>query len=441
MKFSQFNSIIPYREHFALFNSFNQKVIFLLPKLKELLENSLVEGIDNLKKKHPSFYDYLIEQEFIIEEIKDELSTLKEISKRIDNDSETFILTINPTMNCNFKCWYCYETQIENSKLENDVIDKIKKCINNILKNNSGLKTFSISFFGGEPLLYFEETIIPIIDFAQNLCYQNGIIMNIGFTTNGFLINKKISDYLNNTNLSCFMQITLDGYKDSHDSVRYTNKNKGTYAKIVKNIRLLITNNICVRVRINYTNKNIEDVYRIADDFIDVDQKIKDKYLFFDFHRVWQNANEGNISSMLNENIKTIRNKGFIVKNNNLNNVFESCYADKRNSVVINYNGDIYKCTARDFTKNNRVGYIDDFGDLIWCNNHLEKRMNIKFKNKSCFSCKLLPICNGGCSQHALENFGNDYCIIKENEIEKINIISNKIEEIIFYEKTKDLTY
>ncbi len=99
------------------------------------------------------------------------------------------------------------------------------------------------------------------------------------------------------------------------------------------------------------------------------------------------------------------------MSNTSVNNVVESCYADKRHSVTINYNANIYKCTARDFTKENRAGYINSEGELVWEDNYLERRMNSKFKNKPCQTCRILPLCGGSCSQHAMENEGRDYWI------------------------------
>lgn len=111
------------------------------------------------------------------------------------------------------------------------------------------------------------------------------------------------------------------------------------------------------------------------------------------------------LGDVINKNILHIKDKGFNVSVKYApNNVKEFCYADKRNSAVINYNGDIYKCTARDFKRENRLGYITEEGQLIWENNSLENRMNSKFKNKPCLLCSILPICNGGCTQHALEH-------------------------------------
>ncbi|MBI2723338.1 MAG: radical SAM protein [Bacteroidetes bacterium] len=432
MKFSQFNSIIPFEDKFALYNAFSQKLIFLVPELKELLDAAINEGIANLNNFHPSFYEYLVQQEFIVSENTNEIDKVKEVSERVDNDSSSFILTINPTMNCNFKCWYCYETHIKKSKIDVDVIDRIKLFLDKITEK--GLETFSLSFFGGEPLLYFKQTVIPIIDEAAALCEKRNVKLGISFTTNGYLINQDFVNYFRSNKLNCSLQITLDGYKGEHDQVRYVSANKGSYDEIVKNIRLLVENEFFIRLRVNYTDKNISNTHKIVEDFLSIDKNIRDKYLFFDFHRVWQNSEEGDkgdINNLVDSNLALIREKGFDVQTNSPNNVAEPCYADKRNSVVINYNADIYKCTARDFTKANRAGYIDSQGELIWENDYLENRMQAKFKNRSCQTCRIMPLCNGGCSQHAMERAHEDYCIYGGDEDEKSRVVKIKIEEIL----------
>lgn len=437
MKFSQFNSIVPVEDKFALYNSFTQRVIFLVPDLKDLLVAAINEGIDNLEQYHPTFYQYIREQEFLVEDSHDEVAKVKEISERIDNSPHDFLLTINPTMNCNFKCWYCYETHVKNSKLTVDILEKTKRFIARTVNDNNELKTFSLSFFGGEPLLYFKESVIPIIDFAQQICRNEGKHFTVGFTTNGYLINDFFVDYFKGINMSCFLQITLDGYKEEHDSVRFVNAKRGSYDEIVKNIKVLISNKFPVQLRVNYTDKNIANCHKIADEFHDIDKTILDNYLIFDFHRVWQNS-EGNVSEIVEENLSAIRDKGLTVKTNSPNAIVDSCYADKRNSVVINYNGDIYKCTARDFIAQNRAGYVNNEGELIWENDYQEKRMNIKFKNKPCLTCRIMPLCNGGCSQHAWERQDEDYCIYNGDEAEKSKIVKIKIEDILRSAKVEE---
>jgi uncharacterized protein len=430
MKYSIFNSIIPYKDKFALYNSFNQKVIFLEPKLKDILLNYKAE-INQLENIHPTFYKYLIDEKFLVSHQLNELEEVKKLSSEIDNNQSNFLLTVNPTLNCNFKCWYCYEEHVKNSRIGKETSDSIKKLINKTAVK-VGLKAFTLSFFGGEPLLYFKSEVIPIIDTFVKSCVENEILYSIVFTTNGSLINNQFIKYFKENNISCSLQITLDGHRENHNKVRFDAANNGSYDKIIENIRLLLNNQFPVRLRINYTNENIQESSKIIDDLLRIDNETKEKYLVVDFHRVWQDDKFDDTKDALWDTMKKFSDNDFIVTSKySPNNVRESCYADKRNSVLINYNGDIYKCTARDFTSDNKIGYLNYEGELIWENNSLEKRMSAKFQNQKCLDCRILPLCSGGCSQHGLENLGKEYCIYfgEENEIDKI--VKTKVEELI----------
>ncbi|WP_207513691.1 radical SAM/SPASM domain-containing protein [Longitalea luteola] len=433
MKFSQFNAIIPYSGRFALYNSFTQKVIFLEETLKDILHAALHENIDALHEVHPTFYNYLIKQEFIIDNDIDEIDKVKQLSKSYDENTNSFLLTINPSMNCNFKCWYCYETHVKNSRLSDDMINKIKLFINKTA-DKEAIKYFRLSFFGGEPLLYFKKEVIPIIDTYVDACRRNGLLPQIYFTTNGYLINEELIAYFKNKNVDCGFQITLDGYKEQHDLVRYVSAQKGSYEVIIKNVKLLITNHFGVRLRINYTNKSVSGTHQIANEFNDIPGDLKQKYLLVDYQRVWQDDKIDNTFNTVDENTKKMIDAGVNVTSTySPDNVKNSCYADKRNSAVINYNGDLFKCTARDFTTVKRAGYLSDDGTLVWENDYLERRMKAKFNNKPCLSCKIMPLCNGGCSQHALEHLasGQDYCVHYGDENKKMQIVKTKIDEIV----------
>jgi uncharacterized protein len=433
MKFSQFNSIIPYQSGFALYNSLSQKVIFLDNTLKEVLQAAVHEGIDNLDAIHPTFYQYLVKQGYLVDDNTDEVNKVRELSKTRDENTDGFILTINPSMNCNFKCWYCYETHVKNSRLSPEMIGKIGLFINRTA-DKPGMKKFSLSFFGGEPLLHFKKDVIPLINTYIEACKRNGLTPGVSFTTNGYLIDQFFIDYFKQHDISCSLQITLDGYKEKHDLVRFVNSKKGSYEKIIENVRLLISNGLPVRLRINYTDKNVDGTYKIAEEFSDLDEEIRKTMLMIDYHRVWQDNKIDNTFEVMDENIGKINELGVSVTSKySPDNVRNSCYADKRNSAVINYNGDLFKCTARDFTTVKRAGFLSEEGTLVWENDYLERRMNVKFKNKPCLSCKIMPLCNGGCSQHALEHLEaeEEYCVYHGDENEKMNIVKSKIDEIV----------
>ena len=158
---------------------------------------SIREGVDDLKKYHASFYDYLIKEEFVVDNEVDEVEKVKELSKRVDENEKDFMLTINPTMNCNFKCWYCYETHVKDSKLKENEILKIQRFIDRSISNNSSLERFLLSFFGGEPLLYFNKSVKPLVSHFIDKCRDSKIEPSLGFTSNGYLVNQDFIDFFN----------------------------------------------------------------------------------------------------------------------------------------------------------------------------------------------------------------------------------------------------
>lgn len=423
MKLSQFNSTLPYLGNFILYNSFSDYFIIVQPLLKELLYAAHYEdNLSKLKDYHPAFFKELQDHGFILEHDVDEADKVRKLAARVDGDLSVYTLTINPTMACNFKCWYCYESHIRASKMSVSVINKILKFINNEKTLNRHLKFFNLSFFGGEPLLYYEQTIVPLLEGASKIFKDSGVFFRAGFTSNGLLLDQNKIEFFKRNSVDNF-QITLDGNREFHDKVRYVNSSKGSYERIISNIKLLARKEIRVIMRINFTQENFLSCMEIPIDFADLETPFKD-YINVDLHQVWQDT-PISVSS-LSPVIDSFVNAGFsvAVEATSLNNVVDSCYADKHNSSTINYNGEVFKCTARDFTEANSLGIIDEDGTIKW-NDEYKLRQNAKFKNPPCLECRLLPICNGGCSQHAYENLGseNGYCVFNFNENKKDELI------------------
>ncbi|WP_185210817.1 radical SAM/SPASM domain-containing protein [Sphingobacterium mizutaii] len=425
MKVSKFNTFFYYEGKQVGYNALNNDFIILMPELHQLFLAAVNENvIDELANIHPSFFELLKSKGFIVENDFEELAEVKRIVKEIDQENEfSYQLTINPTMNCNFKCWYCYETHIRKSKMSEETQLSVLKLIANIADEKKDLKNFSIHWFGGEPLLYFENTVVPILEGANAIASQKGFAFSTGFTTNGYLLDQKKLDKCKMFNVDHF-QITLDGHRERHNMVRFVANEKGTYDEIVKNIKLAVNNGFSVTVRLNISKETIEEnIESVMNDFDDLTEDSR-RRLFFSFHEVWQI--EQDLSDDIIDIVKNFREDG-------LNTSFKadwdfmrkSCYADKRNHATINYNGDLFKCTARDFESRNREGYLDMEGRLVW-NEKFESRMDAKFKNKPCLDCRMLPICNGGCSQQALEHMGVEYCVNNFDEAKKTQLVKEK---------------
>lgn len=105
-------------------------------------------------------------------------------------------------------------------------------------------------------------------------------------------------------------------------------------------------------------------------------------------------------------------------------------YADSPRHAVINYNGDVFKCTARDFATESREGRLNNEGRIEW-NEKFFQRMAIKYSNEACRNCVILPICNGSCTQNKIEAGLKNTCFLSMTEDAKQDYLKARVNEII----------
>ncbi|MEL6135330.1 MAG: radical SAM protein [Bacteroidota bacterium] len=306
--------------------------------------------------------------------------------------------------------------------------NRLEKHISKVLQEKDTLKEFHVSWFGGEPMLYFEHVVKPVIAHALREATERGVEFSTGFTTNGYLIKEHMIPFLQTHHVNHF-QITLDGHREKHNEIRFTANEKGTYDQIVDAIKLLVTHDLYVMVRINYTDETLDTIEAVIDDFADVPVEARGN-MKFSFHNVWQDTNPN--TDKLERIITNFRTSGFYTESlySITDTVTSSCYADKKNHATVNYNGEVFKCTARDFNSENKEGMLTADGDIVW-GEKFHQRMDIKFKNKPCLECRILPLCNGGCSQQALEHLakGQEYCIWENSGVAKDQLIISRFKQ------------
>jgi uncharacterized protein len=385
--------------------------MFLEPTLANILMDHKNGDIppERIFDIHESFYEELVKLKFIVDDEYDEMSHYIKASNLINGTKFWYRLIINPTLNCNFSCWYCYEDHSKHTRMSDEILNRIKLLIENIC-SDPALAKFQLSYFGGEPLLYYKDVILPIAKYSKEITTKKGIRLGIDITTNGYLVSDKVIEDLSSLGLESF-QISFDGNKQSHDKTRYISKTKGSYDIIVSNIKKIIDSGFIVVLRINYTQDNLVGLEALLDSFEDIEKDARNR-IIISLHKVWQETNE-NLGARVIEFQREAYRRGFRLPDSlEADNVRNSCYADKDNEAVINYNGDIYKCNARDFTEENKEGYLDATGNIVWNERH-EKRIMNRHLNKPCTECSILPICGGGCSQLPLDYKGESYCINK----------------------------
>lgn len=354
---------------------------------------------EKIKAQHAELYDHLLQKGIFVCDDADETEAYIRKREEYERSSGEYTITINPTLACNMSCWYCYESHKNMPAMSADVKQSVLLLIDKLLADNK-LKKLNLSFFGGEPLLYFDKVVVDIINHAKMQCKAFDAKLSIHFTTNAYLLTDSVLKQLEGLDVS--FQITIDGGKQVHDSVRKTKGGEPTYARIVEHIHQTLSLGFPVGVRFNYTAKSIPSFIDVVKDFSHLPQEQK-HLVNFTFQRVWQD-NEGDADQVGQqvEHIERAFEQAGLFVNNAKSYIVPYCYADGVNTAVVNYNGDLFKCTARDFAPKSKEGTLAADGTLRW-NERLRKRMSIRHGSDTCLQCRIYPICHGGCSQMKLE--------------------------------------
>jgi uncharacterized protein len=350
--------------------------------------------LSELKEDHPVFFSAMEKLGVIVPADFDEINQIKYMNRKTVFDTRHYRLIVNPTLECNFNCWYCYEEHPKGRMTE----DTMQSVINHIkLKiEDKSMQYLHLDWFGGEPFMYFDEIVFPLSKTIKQLVEKNNIVFTNMATTNGFLLNDKCTQQLEEIGLAQF-QITLDGNEEMHNRIRH-DKQKNSFRTIIDNINLLAEYpNNKITVRINYTEKTLLGINTIMRFFSDNAKK----RISIVFQQVWQDSFKKYVSCESNK--KEFEKNGFKVEKHRLRkgNV---CYADLFQQAVINFDGRVFKCTARDFNKTKEDGLLLSNGEIQWNIFMLAKRMSRStFENEHCLACKLVPVCLGPCSQKMME--------------------------------------
>ncbi|GHV44594.1 radical SAM/SPASM domain-containing protein [Bacteroidia bacterium] len=431
-KTSKYNYLIDYNSKKLLFNGITgagfcmtlQEYEILLPLLRDL---------ETFKNDFPEDFQRLFRLGYIVESDFDEIAYIRFKNKESVYLDKSYRIIINPTLDCNFHCWYCYQEHPK-GYMDEQTISKIKNHLRLKIENKE-ISSLNLSWFGGEPLLYFYEIVYPLSKFAKELCDTNNIPFISTITTNAYCMDEKMINTFNEIGLRGF-QITLDGHREKHNKVRNANGTP-SYDKIIENVNLLCEKikNIELILRVNYDKQTLK---RNATKLLqDIKEKNRNK-IHIDLQQVWQvvsiqenEQNKGN--TQVQKFIEEANNAGFgaAYGSGGLSvGRFHNCYVSRYNYLSVNCDGKIYKCTARGYTNQYVIGNFLDDGTIKWNVKELSKLYaKATFENTMCLNCTFLPICMGPCPQKMVE--------AEEQNIENICVM--KLTEQSVKEKIIDL--
>ena len=325
----------------------------------------------------------LFEMGFLVENREAEVH---QVCDKIDrHNRENAIIILFPTLQCNFRCKYCYESKYP-SKLDS----RFYRTLLELIPFHS-LKKLKIAWFGGEPSMELTD-VVSFHKSCKDKASQFNCEVTGHMTTNFYLLNNKRFEQLVDAGITNF-QVTLDGLEDVHDRYRPLANGGKTHNAVFQNL-------------LNCKNSDRDFNITIRTNFdavTDYKPFIRTLQVFKDDSRFVFSINEIFSGSPIKEELictpqqALLRRKELaaiykeyglpLLENKEKLTFFASCYACHPGTVVLDEKGHVRKCTVHLNDPKNDLGVLGqcELDDSYWSN----------YRFKDCPTCRFFPICLG----------------------------------------------
>jgi uncharacterized protein len=200
---------------------------------------------------------------FLVRREVDELEVLRQQYNNHRYDMSTMILTVAPTLACNFGCDYCFQGQDKpTGGMTPEVQDALLAMIGRV---TPAIRRMHVAWYGGEPLIR-KDLIASLSDRIIAHADAHRLVYDAMIVTNGYFLDVETARMLAARRVKA-AQVTLDGLPSYHDVRRHLHSKKGTFARIVDNLRDVVqaVPELRLSVRVNIDERNYEDIAGLID--------------------------------------------------------------------------------------------------------------------------------------------------------------------------------
>jgi uncharacterized protein len=434
MRESRYNIWVERENAAYVFNGLSGALL-RIPKAHYRLMKEYLAG-DESTACPPRLLVNLAEGLMLVLDDSDELMLLNERYQAGRDDSTIFCLTIVTSLGCNFNCSYCFEEK-HASIMKADIQERV---IDLLCDRLPSTKNFSVSWYGGEPLLA-KNSLFALSDEFINHCDRADVAYNADITTNGYLLDEETCVQLHNRRVQ-HAQVTLDGPPEIHNRMRPLVNQKGTFWRIVENLHHAVKY-LEISIRVNLNKKNFP--YTDALLQILANQGFVGKLSVYPGQITQPNCmvpsplspNTSNFftnaefANAKQEFLAIAQHYGFY-KPSLPPPIDTPCTAVRVDEVIIGSKGELYKCWESVGDQNAVVGNVSDYQKI---NVKLRRWLNYNpFANPECRRCKVLPFCMGGCPSRAMKTlqYRNRCSYFRYSYREQINAFIDVIEAQVF---------
>jgi uncharacterized protein len=327
------------------------------------------------------------------------------------------------TQQCNLSCKYCFVLQKPKAMTYQIALDATEFLARNAAKRN---EIPSINYFGGEPLLKWEEIIVPLTRYIRNKYGNN---FELSMTTNGVLLDEAKLEFMKQNNIG-FM-VSIDGDRKTQELNRPCKNGASSFDILASRIPMFLRYNPGMTFRATVDHDNVAEYF--SNHKFAMDNGYNNSFFIVNVFSKWSEEEKAELKRQIHktaeyylELIMQGKNVTFNPFNTMFNKIKAIEEAEKNKSyrtvgegllafgrcglgaskfASVGTDGKLYSC--QEMSDNDDSGKDFIIGD-IYNGTDNEKRMNIinKFNPKlvhstegtECIRCPFNNICDGACT-------------------------------------------
>lgn len=353
---------------------------------------------------------------FLCADSLDEVSEQEQRNSEQRQSQQAFFLTVAPTLACNFRCDYCFQSASPVMMGTRTVEALLRFCETRL----AGSEHLMITWFGGEPTLC-SKLIISVQQRLAALARRFDVKrISASIITNGFLLDATLAQQYKDAGID-EAQITIDGPPEIHNRRRKLAGGHGTFAKIIENLAE-VSRILRIVVRINVDSDN-------ADAALQVVEILRQQGLLPRVNIYFAPVNPAGgacsdvqgrcLSTQAFSKLQTRLDAELVDRG--INRIEYPmiapggyCGAGHVNSYVVAPNGLLFKCWEE-----LSLDPALSVGDIFGGERSPQQQRNFDryekwnpFTKSECRECRILPLCLGGCPKAATDaaDTNHGYC-------------------------------
>ena len=339
-----------------------------------------------------SFRGYLYQHRFLVPDSLEEsrlVSQLRELLPVFQRPSGSQCYTIMTTLDCNARCYYCYELGRARVRMTEDTARQIAAYI----ADHAGGNKIVLRWFGGEPL--YNSSVISVI---CSVLSERGIPYESVLISNGYLLRGEILSAAADLWHLKQAQITFDGTAPVYNRIKnYIHADPNPFQTVLNNVKAALSKNIRISVRLNVSEENLADQFELTKFLLKELPEERNCLIYprmlFEYagNKISVRSKEARrkLTSGLIELMTLIaghgRLDGIPLQKSDLTS---SCIADSDSALVITPDGNVGKCEH--YSESEFIGTI---ADGVWDEQAVAAWKAPAPYYDFCSSCTYYPMC------------------------------------------------